>query len=202
VGIASLLVPPLCLACRRRSAAGAALCDRCGAELARSGPLVGSQPPGLRSLWSAARNEGPARELVAALKYRRMLRAAAAMAELIAGGAPGLDGAVLVPVPASSLRLRLRGFDPAAELALALGRLTGTSPSFCLRRQGLGRQVGRGRSERLARPPSIRPVGEAPPAAVLVDDVITTGATMAACAKALKTGGCGSVVGVTFAREL
>ena len=103
---------------------------------------------------------------------------------------------------ASPARLRLRGFDPAAELALALGRLTGTPPSFCLRRQGLGRQVGRGRRERLARPPSIRPLDDAPAAAVLVDDVITTGATMAACARGLEKGGCTSVAGVTFAREL
>ncbi|HKG35238.1 MAG TPA: hypothetical protein VKA89_02240 [Solirubrobacterales bacterium] len=200
--LASLLVPPACLACRRGRARGA-LCAACEAELRRGGPLLGSPPPGLSAMVSAARNDAVARAVVVALKYRRLLPAAEAMAIRIAAVAPRpLLDASLVPVPASPLRLRLRGFDPAAELALALGRIVGRPPEFCLSRRGGGRQVGRGRKERLTRPPSIGVVAPPPPVALLVDDVMTTGATLAACARALRRAGTGEVRGVTFAREV
>lgn len=201
--LAALLVPSLCLACRRSVAGLVALCSACAADLARVGPLVGSPPHGLRGAISAARNEGVARELVAALKYRRLLRAVEPIAARMAAVAPSawLE-ATLVPVPASPLRLRVRGFDPAAELALALGCSIGSEPAFCLARRGSGRQVGRGRRERIGSPPDVRAKGLVPAAALLVDDVMTTGATLAACGRALRAAGCLDVRALTFAREV
>ncbi|MGV1050451.1 MAG: ComF family protein, partial [Solirubrobacterales bacterium] len=72
----------------------------------------------------------------------------------------------------------------------------------CLARRGSGRQVGRRRAERLAHPPRIRATGAAPRSVMLVDDVLTTGATLSACARALRAAGATRVVAVTFARRL
>jgi predicted amidophosphoribosyltransferase len=105
-------------------------------------------------------------------------------------------------VPAAPLRLRWRGFDPAAEISLALAALTGLPVQECLRRHGIRRQVGRPRRDRLGQPPRIQPRGPAPERAVLIDDVLTTGATLASCAGALRRAGAVSVTAFTFARRL
>jgi predicted amidophosphoribosyltransferase len=138
---------------------------------------------------------GAARDLVRALKFGRRITAAAAIAERME---PLMGSArVIVPVPASPRRRRWRGFDPAEEIALALGRLTGLEVRACLRRADGARQVGRSRAERLANPPRVRAVDTPIGPATLVDDVFTTGATLSACARALD----GSITGaVAFAR--
>jgi len=138
-----------------------------------------------------------------ALKFRRLLPAAGEMAARMARLAPPsvLSGTV-VPVPTAPLRTLGRGFDPAAELAVALARLTGLEVSPCLARGGAGRQVGKRRGQRLGHPPRLRLRGEAPPSALLLDDVLTTGATLSACARALRKGGSIRVTAITFTRRL
>jgi predicted amidophosphoribosyltransferase len=61
--------------------------------------------------------------------------------------------------------------------------------------------VGRPRVERLGDPPRVRIACEAPKHALLIDDVLTTGATLGACASALRFGGAERVTGLTFARS-
>jgi predicted amidophosphoribosyltransferase len=201
--IASGLVPPLCAACGRSCRPEAILCGRCGRCLAIADPLAGGGPAGLDRAWSAAAHEGVARDLVAALKFRRLLPVAELMADRMHRLAPAslLTGAV-VPVPTARLRTVARGFDPAAEIATALAESADLQLRSCLLRTGGGRQLGRRRPERIGRPPPVRTRGEVPRSAVLVDDVLTTGATLSACARALRAAGTVRVVGLTFARRL
>jgi len=201
--IATALAPALCAACGRTCRAEAVLCTRCGRRLAEAEPLLGSGAPGLDRAWSSAPYEGVARELVAALKFRRLLPVAELMADRIAWLAPAhmLSGTI-VAVPAAPARMRRRGFDPAGELSAVLAERLGVEPAHCLQRRGDGRQVGRRRAERVGHPPRIRATGAAPRSVLLVDDVLTTGATLGACARALRAAGAVRVVAVTFARRL
>lgn len=201
--IAAGLVPPLCAACGRTCRSDAALCGRCARRLAEAEPLVGHGAAGLDRAWSSAPHEGVARQLVAALKFRRLLSVADLIAERIEWLAPaGVLGGTIVPVPTARLRVLRRGFDPAAEIALALAGRTGTTPSACLTRSGGARQVGRRRAERIGQPPRFQLAGEAPRSVLLVDDVMTTGATLSAAARALRGAGAVRVVAVTFTRRL
>ena len=122
----------------------AVVCTRCGRRLAAAEPLLGKGPPGLDRAWSSAPHEGVARNLVAALKFRRLLPVADLMADRIQWLAPAhmLSGAI-VPVPPAPLRLRRRGFDPAGELAAALAERLDAPLEPCLaRRGGGGRSAG------------------------------------------------------------
>ncbi len=201
--VAGGLLPSLCAACGRSCRPGATLCTRCTRRLAEAEPLTGNGPQGVDRVWSSAPHEGVARDLVAALKFRRLLPVAGSMAERIQWLAPAslLSGAI-VPVPTATLRSLGRGFDPAAEIAAALAAETGMPLAGCLRRSGGGRQVGRRRADRLGHPPQVHARGEVPRSALLVDDVLTTGATLSACARALREAGAIRICAVTFTRRL
>src|SRR5258705_1991457 len=197
--LASGLLPSLCAACARSRRHDAIVCTRCARRLAGAEPLVGRGAQGLDRCWSSASHEGVARDLVTALKFRRLLPVAGLMAERIEWLAPAslLSGSI-VPVPTSRLRTRRRGFDPAAEIAAALAERTGLRLSICLGRSGGGHQVGRRRGDRLGHPPRVRQTGEAPRSVLLVDDVVTTGATLSARARALRGAGATPIVALTL----
>jgi predicted amidophosphoribosyltransferase len=201
--LAAGLFPALCAACGRSCRPDAMLCTRCARRLAEAQPLAGGGAPGLDRAWSSAAHEGVARDLVAALKFRRLLPVAELIAERIQWLAPAslLSGAI-VPVPTARLRSLTRGFDPANEVAAALAALSGLPLAPCLARSGGGRQVGRRRAERIGHPPLIHVRGPVPPSVLLVDDVLTTGATLSAAARALRGAGAIRVVAITFTRRL
>lgn len=115
-----------------------------------------------------------------------------------------LDEAVLVPVPRHPARRRARGFDQAELLARALARQSGTPVRACLERRGQDRpQLGTRRVVRLApHRIEVRATAAAPQRAVLVDDVHTTGATLDACARALREAEATRVVAITYTRAL
>jgi ComF family protein len=199
--IAALLAPPLCWSCGAPAPARRALCGSC-----RRGLVFLPREPvlvfGVR-VWAPVAYEGPARDLVRALKFRGALSLAREMAALVVASAPDdLLRGELVPVPLHPLRQRRRGFNQAAVLAEAISRTTGLATSDCLRRRGPGPpQVGRGRGARLSGPAgSIEARARVPPTALLVDDVVTTGATIAACATALQRAGGEELAAIAFAR--
>ncbi|HKB51743.1 MAG TPA: hypothetical protein VKC63_09965 [Solirubrobacterales bacterium] len=201
--VATGLVPPLCAACGRTCRPEAILCTRCSRRLAAAKPLEGVGAAGLDRAWSSAPHEGVARDLVTALKFRRLLPVADLMADRIQWLAPGtmLSG-VIVPVPTAPLRSVTRGFDPAAEIAAALAERTKLPLHSCLARRGGGRQLGKRRSQRIGHPPHIHARGEVPRSVLLIDDVLTTGATLSSCARALRSTGAVRVAAITFTRRL
>lgn len=169
-----------------------------------SGAQGGLGGPGAHpGVWSAFPYDGPARELVRELKFRGRVSLAGVMAAQIAALAPPdcLRG-VVVPVPLHPAHLRTRGFNHARELALALAERASLPLSDCLRRSGdPAAQVGRGRSARMrAVAGTVTAAGPVPARALLVDDVVTTGATLGACAAALGAAGCHDVAALTYAR--
>jgi ComF family protein len=200
----SLLAPPLCWGCAAPSGRGQPLCPTCRARLR----WLGGQAVrvGAVDVWAPLAYEGPARELVRALKYRAAERLAAGMAAQVAATAPReFLAAPLVPVPLHRSRLRRRGFNQAELLARELARRCGLPLADCLeRRRPRAPQAGRGRAERIGEHDGVEPAeGSAvPERAVLVDDVVTTGATVAACARALRAAGAREVRCLAYARTL
>jgi predicted amidophosphoribosyltransferase len=189
-----LLAPPRCLAC---GAPGADLCGGCRRALPFLARARGDD-------YAPVAYEGPARALVVALKFRNHRRAARVMAaHIVANAPPGFFGmGVLVPAPAHAARVRRRGHDQAMTLALALHRRTDLPVARLLQRTGPAtRQVGSAREQRLHQVHVVAR-GPAPPRAILVDDVRTTGATLAACARELREAGAIQVLTVTYARTL
>jgi len=195
----SILSPSLCWGCGA-GAGGHPLCPSCRGRL-RWADRVAEPACGVPA-WAPVAYDGPARALVGGLKFRGGRGLAGELAAAIAAGAPdGLLAGALVPVPLAPGRRRSRGSNQAEELARGLSRRTGLPVHDALERTGgSARQTGRSRGARLARAPRFRAVGPAPARAVLVDDVITTGATLAACAQPLRAAGAHEVVAVSYAR--
>jgi ComF family protein len=203
-----MLVPPLCWGCGGVARRREPLCGGCRSILRRLAP----DPVllcGVRT-WAPVAYSGPARDLVRALKFRGASAVADAMAAQIAANAPAellpaaVPRPVLVPVPLHPRRLRRRGYNQAALIAAALARRAGLEIADCLARTGSpATQVGRDRSERRAGPAgSVEARGPAPGRVLLVDDVATTGATLAACAAAARAAGAAEVAALVFARTI
>lgn len=200
----SPLAPPLCAGCSGWAGRAEPLCGDCRARLRwlpREPAFLGAVP-----LWAPVAYDGPARALVRALKFRGAAGAAALMAAQIAANVPAalLQADAFVPVPAHPARRRRRGFDQAELLACELAARTGLPVAACLERRGSAvTQVGRGRAERIAGVAgSLGPRAGAavPAAALLVDDVATTGGTLSACAAALRAAGARRVAALAYAR--
>lgn len=146
-----------------------------------------------------------ARQIVHRMKYERAKAATREIAHVMAGPANHLPaGVLLVPIPTATSRVRMRGYDHAALLAKELAIATHQSYAPLLRRLGQAHQVGASRSERLRQLESVfRPVR---PGAIqgkrimLVDDVLTTGATLESAARVLKHCGAKQVHAIVFAQ--
>ena len=148
--------------------------------------------------------EGAARKLVATWKERGLRRLAGPVADVVAEivPRPAADGASFVPGDAD--RVRWRGVNTAEALARELARRWELPVVSTLSRApGRRRQRGLSRAARRANVRgSFRAVGRSPARVVLVDDVYTTGATVAAAATELRRAGARTVDVVTFARAI
>ncbi len=138
-------------------------------------------------------------------------RPVAALAALVADAAARLDGArpeLFVPVPIHASRRRARGFHPAGELAHALGRSLGLAVAHraLVATRATASQTGLDRAARRRNVRGAIARGDADLRRVrclaLVDDVVTTGATLAECARVLRRAGVRRVVAVCAARTL
>jgi predicted amidophosphoribosyltransferase len=160
-------------------------------------------PPGIDVAVSASPFDGVARRVVHGLKYGRRLTLAPVAAEAMLRSLPGVESPdAVVPVPPGPWRWRWRGFDPAEEIGIAAANQMGLDYRPCLRRGRGRRQVGRRRWQRLTDPPRVWAVGPVPRSVLLIDDVWTTGATLGACASALRAAGSRRIVALTLARAL
>jgi ComF family protein len=197
---------PLCGPCLRGCAAPAGpTCLRCGAPWSRARRAGGcgrcarfGRPFAFASAAALWRYRGPARAVVHAFKYRGrrdVLRPLGAGLLADPRCAALLTGRpTIVAVPARRASRRRRGYDQARELALGLARAAGLpfERGALLRCRQSGPQAGRSRARRKAQALGAfraRPVRVLERKLLLVDDVLSTGATADACARALLRAG-------------
>ncbi|GES34082.1 phosphoribosyltransferase family protein [Streptomyces angustmyceticus] len=209
--LAGLVLPVDCAGCGRPRTE---LCARCRRALARDGrgprrvrpwPV----PAGLPRVWAGAPYADEVRAVLLAHKERGALRLAGSLGEVLAGAVRGLCGGspqLLVPVPSARRAVAGRGHDPVRRTALAaareLRRSGGAARVLAVMRQrrAVSDQAGLSARERLA---NVAGALEVPGASgrlltgrsvVLVDDLVTTGATLAEAARAVRAAG-GRVTG-------
>lgn len=185
------------------------LCRRCGAELesGNAGCPCKGRLRALSRLRSAVAYEGPVESAVHRFKYQGWRRLAGPLAQLLAERVvvEGLAASQVVPVPLHRDRHRQRGFNQSELLATELKRRLALRepPGRLVRIRATIPQVGNDRLHRWqnvqnafewdGEPLRGRPL-------LVVDDVATTGATLEACAAALRAAGAGPVIGITVAR--
>ena len=216
-----LVMPLNCVGCGKE---GSALCDVCALGLprlrepscaicARPGtagtcyPCLAS-PPDVDGIRAPFLYDGHARQLVHRLKYNNARSYAGRLAELLAEfmAASAWEADVIVPVQLHPRRERARGYNHSELLVRDLGRNTSIAvmTSALVRTKDTPPQVSLRKAEQRRR--NVRGAFECRRDmdgmnVLVVDDVVTTGATMSACAEALKEAGAGSVWGLAFARN-
>lgn len=217
-----LVFPPRCVGC---GAFGSFLCEQCLSATPRAQPprcsvcwMPGSEdvcgrcraePPGFEAARCPFVYQGAARDAVHALKYDGLSALAPAMAAAMADCLREWSPAVgaIVPVPLAGARKRGRGYNQSELLARELSRLSGLpmAKGVLARRKGGPAQARA--SDEAARRSNVAAAFEARPRdglagpLLLIDDVMTSGSTLDACARALVEAGLGPVFALTFARE-
>jgi competence protein ComFC len=202
-----------CATCRSAiSYLSVPLCAQCGYPLPSTDSptcsvCLSTPPRALAGIRSVAFFEGPLREALHALKYRRDIILADTLAELLheAWRVFDLPGDVVMPVPLSSQRYRERGYNQAELLARGFSDLAGLAfaPQGAQRLRHTPSQVGLSAVHRRHNMDGAfkgDPGQVAGRKVLLIDDICTTGSTLAACGEALVAAGAAMVWGLTVGR--
>jgi ComF family protein len=211
-GLLELALPPSCADCGSAAASNAPLCPRCDARLPRIG--AAAAPPPLAACCAAVAYQGDVEDWIHRFKYPRRgwrgldpapLGVVRWLALEAARTAPAPPPACVVPVPLHPRRLRERGFNPAALLARSIARELRCrfDAALLTRVRDTPSQTGLDRRARRANVRGafqIHQERRAPRTVWLVDDVVTTGSTLAECARKLRRAGARHVVAICVAR--
>lgn len=223
--LADWLVPPVCALCGAAGASGLDLCSDCRSTLPRLGPACGhcgrstavpvahcgrclAVPPRFDSVIAPLGYEYPADRAIQAFKFRHDLSLGRSLAMLLAEAVRQRGEplpALLLPVPLHRSRLRERGYNQSLELARHLGRALGV-PVDAGRLRRTRATAAQSGLDRRARRQNVRAAfaleGHAalPGHVAIVDDVLTTGATVSELARLLKDAGVAHVAVWVLAR--
>lgn len=221
------LTPPTCVGCE---AEGSSLCIACStSEILPFGQrCFGCNKLNDRSktcsacrakdapnfVWVSTDHEGLAKDLIQKYKFGHQRTAANAIAEIMAGtllfqnsdAQMESKNYLLVPVPTASSRTRQRSFDHTSLLAEKLSKRFGLVAKVAVGRLGQAQQVGASRHLRIIQAKDTYYVKQRSYIQgrniLVIDDVVTTGATLSAVAKTLRTAGARSVDALVFSKRL
>ncbi|HVX58724.1 MAG TPA: phosphoribosyltransferase family protein [Candidatus Saccharimonadales bacterium] len=220
------LAPPFCISCGLE---GSALCDgcrsseilffgercySCGTLSPRSRTCSSCRSGSPRFAWVATDYDNLPSELLKKYKFAHMRAAAMPIAALMVEALLDYNGRtelykanyLVVPVPTAGPRLRERGFDHAELLASHIAAQLNLKSRKILQRRGHARQVGAKREVRMKQQAGLyyvpNPTTIHGRNVLLVDDVVTTGATLRAATKALRGAGARHVDALIFAKAL
>lgn len=216
--LASIVAPHYCLGCQRE---GKIFCDWCSHDLLplpsrcyRCHELTNNfvvcqrcrNYTALRQVWIRTAYESVSKELMHGFKYEHKYAAAKAVARAITDVLPAFDNkTLLVAVPTATTRQRERGYDHTRLIVKEIARMRKLFYLQPLARINQSTQVGATRQQRfqqlqnaflLTRPEMVNNKH-----IVLIDDIVTTGATLEALAKILKNAGATRVDGAVFAQK-
>ena len=186
-------VPSRCYRCFAMSR-DSAVCDRCRPSSR------------LKHVWIGTEYDGSAKRLIRLLKYERARMAARPIAERILESLPYLPAhTIITHIPTATSRHRARGYDQAELIAKIIAKQLGLRHAALLERFGQTRQVGSTKQQRIAQAAEMfrinMPEHTAGASVLLIDDILTTGASVESAAKILKTAGAKEVNAAVFAQK-
>jgi ComF family protein len=201
----------LCRACAADLQPNQPCCQRCALPLQRNEPLCGiclKHEPPFAVAWAPYRYAYPLDQLVTRFKFGRDLAAGRVLQELwvaAANAAPPDLPQLLVAIPLHTSRLRERGYNQALELAKPLAQILDVplAHDLLVRQRATNPQTGldiKARSRNVKDAFVLNPNAGLPTHIVLLDDVMTTGATLRECARILRRAGVARVDAWALAR--